>query len=78
MILTHLYNPLSVGIACTLPIASAEAGSSFSLLMKTYTRSTLAEEHFSDLPVIAMHYGERILLDEVSYAFVQARPRSLF
>ena len=46
-------------IACTLPITSAEAERSFSLLrrMKTYTRSTLAEEHFSDLAVIAMHYS---------------------
>ena len=48
-------------IGCILPITSAEAERSFSLLrrIKTYTRSTLAEEHFSDLAVIAMNYRER-------------------
>jgi hypothetical protein len=67
-------------IACTLPITSAEAERSFSLLrrMKSYTRSTLAEEHFSDLAVIAMHYSERIPVDEICHAFVQANPRRLF
>ena len=65
-------------IACTLPITEAER--SFSLLrrMKTYTRSTLAEEHFSDLAVIAMHYSERIPVDEVCHAFIQSHPRRLF
>ena len=57
-------------IACTLPIISAEAERFFSLLrrMKTYIRSTLAEEHLSDLAVIAMHYSKRIPLDEVCHA----------
>ena len=47
-------------IACTLPISSAEAERSFSLLrrVKTYMRSTMSEECLSDLSVIAMHYGE--------------------
>ena len=36
----------------------AEAERTFSLLrrIKTYTRSTLTEDHFSDLAVMAMHY----------------------
>ena len=43
-------------IACTLPISSAEAERSFSLMkrIKTCTRSTMSEERFSDLAVIAM------------------------
>uniref|UniRef100_A0A1X7VL51 HAT C-terminal dimerisation domain-containing protein n=1 Tax=Amphimedon queenslandica TaxID=400682 RepID=A0A1X7VL51_AMPQE len=46
-------------IGCTLPITSAEAERTFSLLqrIKVYTRLTLTEEHFSDLGVIAMHYN---------------------
>ena len=49
-------------IACTLPISSAEAERSFSLLrkIKSYLRSTMSEECLSDLSVIAMHYGERV------------------
>ena len=43
-------------IANTLPITSAEAERSFSLMrrLKTYSRSTLTEEHFSDYSVIEM------------------------
>ena len=50
-------------IACTLPITSAEAERSFSLMrrLKTALRSTMAEEHLSDLAVIAIHYGEKLL-----------------
>ena len=67
-------------IACTLPITSAEAERSFLLLrrIKTYTRSTLAEQHFSDLGVIAMNYGERVQVDDVCHALVQTHPRRLF
>ncbi len=67
-------------IACTLPISSAEAERSFSLVrrLKTYLRSTMAEERLSDLSIIAMHYGERIPIDEVCHTFVQAHPRKLF
>lgn len=48
-------------IGCTLPITSAEAERTFSLLrrIKVYTRSTLTEERFSDLGVIVMHYDVR-------------------
>jgi len=48
-------------IACTLPISSAEAERSFSLMkrIKTCTGSTMSEERFSDVAVIAMHYPER-------------------
>ena len=67
-------------IACTLPITSAEAERSFSLLqrIKTYTRSMLASEDLSDLTVMSMHYSERISVDEVLHAFVQAHPRRIF
>ena len=43
-------------IACTLPISSAEAERSFSLMkrIKTCTRSTMSEERISDLAIIAM------------------------
>ena len=46
-------------IACTLPVTSAEAERSFSLLrrLKNYMRSTMSEERMGDLGVIAMHYG---------------------
>ena len=67
-------------IGCTLPITSAEAERTFSLLrrIKTFTRSAMAEEHFSDLAVIAMHYGERIPVDDVLRTFIQLHPRRLF
>ena len=67
-------------ISCTLPITSAEAERSFSLLrrIKTCVRSTMAEERMSDLGVIAMHYNERISVDDVCVAFTQAHPRRLF
>lgn len=67
-------------IACTLPISSAEAERSFSLMkrIKTCTRSTMSEERFSDLAVIAMHYPERFEVDEICEAFVKAHPRRLF
>ena len=67
-------------IACTLPISSAEAERSFSLIkrIKTCTRSTMSEERFSDLAVIAMHYPKRFEVDETCEAFVKAHPRRLF
>ena len=67
-------------IACTLPINSAEAKRSFSLMkrIKTCTRLTMCEEHFSDLAIIAMHYPERFEVDEICEAFVKAHPRRLF
>ena len=67
-------------IACTLPISSAEAERSFSLMkrIKTCTRSTMSEERFSDLAVIAMHYPERFEVDEICEAFVKAHPRRPF
>ena len=61
-------------IACTLPITSAEAKRSFSLMrrLKTALRSTMAEEHLSDLAVIA------ITTDDICRTFVQTYPRRLF
>ena len=67
-------------IGCALPITSAEAERTISLLrrIKTYTRCTSAEEHFSDLAIIAMHYKERIPTEEVLKAFMQHHPRRIF
>ena len=67
-------------IACTLLIISSEAERSFSLLrrIKTCMRSTMAEERMADLGVIAMHYNERISVEDVCHAFIQAHPRRLF
>ena len=67
-------------IACTLPISSAEAERSFSLMkrIKTCTRSTMSEERFSDLAVIAMPYPERFEVDEICDAFAKVHPRRLF
>ena len=61
-------NPVAVLIiGCTLPITSAEAERTFSLMrrIKTFARSTMCEERFADLGVIAMNYGERITVDDV-------------
>ena len=60
-------------IACTLPITSAEAERSFSLMrrLKTYARSTMSEERLSDLAVIA-------ITDYICHLFCQAHPRRLF
>ena len=67
-------------ISCTLPITSSQAEQSFSLLkrIKNHGRFTMAEEHMSDLGVIAMHYSETISVDEVCLGFIQAHPRRLF
>ena len=67
-------------IACTLPISSAEAERSFSLMkrIKMCIRSTKCEERFSDLAIIAVHYPERFEVDEMCEAFVKAHPRRLF
>ena len=67
-------------IACILPVSSAEAERSFSLMkrVKTCTRSTMSAERFSDLAVIAMHDPERFEVDEICEVFVNAHPRRLF
>ena len=46
--------------------------------IKTYARSVMTEERFSDLALISMHYKERVPVDEICKAFVQAHPRKLF
>ena len=67
-------------IGCTLPITSAEAERSFSLMrgIKTFSMSTMREERLSDLAVIAMNYSERVNIEEICHAFVQKHPRKLF
>ena len=74
----NIYNLLVIG--CTLPVTSAEAERSFSLLrrIKTYSRSTMTEERMSDLAVIAMNYNIRIPVDDVCKPLIQAHPRRLF
>ena len=59
-------------IGCTLPISSAEAERSFSLMkrIKTCTRSIMTEQRLSDLAIIAVHYSERIPVEEVCKAFI--------
>ena len=47
-------------------------------LIKSYTRSMLASEHLSDFAETSMHYSERISVDEILHAFIQAHPRRLF
>ena len=51
-------------VGCTLPISSAEAERSFSLMrrIKTYARSVMTEERFSDQALISMHYKEYLLM----------------
>ena len=46
--------------------------------IKTYARSVMTEERFSDLALISMHLKERVPADEICKAFVQAHPRKLF
>ena len=76
----NIYQLLVIVIACTLPVTSAEAECSFSLLrrLKNYMRSTMSEERMGDLGAFAMHYGERIPCDEICKEFVQQNPRHLF
>ena len=64
-------------VGCTLLISSAEAERSFSLMrrIKIYARSVMTEERFFDLALISMHYKERVPVDEICKAFVQAHPR---
>lgn len=67
-------------IGYTLPISSAEPERSFSLMnrIKTCTRSIMTEQRLSDLTIIAVHYSERIPVEEVCKAFIQEHPRRLF
>eukprot|EP00731_Ephydatia_muelleri_P027602 Em0019g475a len=60
--------------------ACAEAERSFSLMkrIKTCTRSIMTEQRLSDLAIIAVHYSERIPVEEVCKAFIQEHPRRLF
>ena len=44
-------------IVCTLPISSAEAERSFSLMR--HTRSITTEQRLSDLAIIALHYCDK-------------------
>ena len=42
--------------------------------IKTYARSVMTDEHFSDLALISMHYKGRVPADEICKAFVQVHP----
>ena len=65
-------------IACTLPITSAKAERSFSLMrtLKTALRSTMTDVYLSDLAVIVIDYGENVTTDEICQTFVQTYPRN--
>ena len=53
-------------ISCLLLAASAEAERSFSLIrIKTYARSVMTEERYSDLALISMYYKEIVPIDEI-------------
>ena len=66
--------------ACALQIISVEDGWSLLLTkrIKTCTRSVMSEECFSDLAVIAMHSPEKLEVDKMYEACVNAHPRRLF
>ena len=74
----NIYRPLV--IACILPMTSAEAERSFSLMkwIKNCSRSTMLKERLSDLAVIAIYYSERFEVEEICQAFVKDHPRRLF
>ena len=76
----NIHRLLLFFFVCTLPISSAEAERSFSLMkrIKTCTRSAMCEERFPDLAIIAVHYPEGFEVDEMCEAFVKAHPRRLF
>ena len=38
----------------------------------------MAQEHISDLGIIAMHYGEWISVDDICTSFFQTYPQKLF
>ena len=59
-------------------MAVTREGTSRQSFTSTCTRSTMCEERFSDLAIIAVHYPERFEVDEICEAFVKAHPRSLF
>ena len=74
----NIYRLLLIG--CTLPLTSAEAERSFSLIrrIKTYARCTMSEERLSDLAVIALHYKETVSADYICHLLCQSHPRRLF
>ena len=55
-----------------------ERSFSLSRRMRSYTRSTITEQIFSDLAIITMHYSIRLDTDEVSHPFIQSHPRRLY
>ena len=59
-------------IACTLTITSTEVEVFFTFA-KDYSRTMLASEHLSDIAVMSMRYSERISVDEILQAFIQAQ-----
>ena len=80
VMLIHIETSIVLLIGCTLPITSAEAERTFSLLcrIKTYIWSSLTEEHVSDMAVIAKHYQEIIPVEDILKASIQQPPRRIF
>ena len=69
-------------LGCTLPITSAEAERSFSLLgrLKTHLRSRMTEARLSSLALMSMHYDICVDLkrQDVAKEFIKDHPRRLY
>ncbi|RXM28645.1 Zinc finger MYM-type protein 1 [Acipenser ruthenus] len=73
------HNELSLRIACTLPVTVASAERSFSKLkmIKTYLRSSMAQERLSGLAIISINHqvGSQLSYDEVIHYFASKKAR---
>ena len=69
-------------LGCTLPITSAEAERSFSLLrrLKTHLRSRMTEVRLSSLALMSMHYDiyANLKLQDVAKKFLKDHSRHLY
>ena len=68
-------------IALTIPVASASAERSFSVLkrVKTYLRSTMGQQRLNDLAVLAIErdLSKSLDYDSVVDKFMQQNPRRI-
>ena len=78
---TEIYHNLCIAlrISATLPVTVASAETSFSKLklLKTYLRSTMAQERLSGLAVISINHevGGQISYNDVIYDFAARKAR---
>ena len=70
---------LLLQIFATLPITTASAERSFSVLrrLKTYLRSTMGEERLNDLEICAIHNEVVVKKDDIIDCFAKMHPRRL-